>query len=59
MEAQQADGYAAAVLWVHPDNERARSFFASHGRIGDEAERQQEVLDVEVPEAHLSRTFTR
>ena len=28
MDALRASGFASAVLWVHPDNERARSFYS-------------------------------
>ena len=52
--ALQASGFASAVLWVHPDNQRARSFYAKRGWIDDGVDRQQEVLGVEVPETRLS-----
>ena len=54
MEALQASGFSSAVLWVHPKNGRARSFYARRGWVDDGVDRQQEVLDVEVPEARLS-----
>lgn len=48
------NGFVSAVLWVHPDNERARRFYATHGWIDDGIDRQHEVLGVEVPETRLS-----
>jgi GNAT superfamily N-acetyltransferase len=35
-------GFARAVLWVHPGNHRARSFYEREGWRPDGAERQQE-----------------
>jgi ribosomal protein S18 acetylase RimI-like enzyme len=54
VNALQTSGFTAAVLWVHPDNERARSFYIRRGWIDDGVDRQQEVLGVEVPETRLS-----
>jgi ribosomal protein S18 acetylase RimI-like enzyme len=54
IDALRESRFVAAVLWVHPDNERARRFYTIGGWIDDEVERQQEVLGVEVPEARLS-----
>ena len=56
-DALRASGFASAVLWVHPDNERARSFYSRRGWDDDGVERAREVLGVEVPEARLSRTL--
>jgi ribosomal protein S18 acetylase RimI-like enzyme len=52
--ALRRTGFESAVLWVHPDNERARRFYAERGWRDDEIERLQEVLGVEVPEVRLS-----
>lgn len=57
MAALQASGFASAVLWVHPGNQRARSFYARRGWIDDGVDRQQEVLGVEVPETRLLLAF--
>ncbi len=54
MNALRSSGFASAVLWVHPDNERARSFYTLRGWIDDGVGRDQEVLGVEVPETRLS-----
>ena len=47
-------GFDRAVLWVHPENARARSFYESLGWQSDEVTRQAEVLGVEVPELRYS-----
>jgi GNAT superfamily N-acetyltransferase len=52
--ALRTNGFASAVLWVHPDNKRARRFYAARGWTDDKIERRQEVLGVEVPEMRLS-----
>lgn len=57
VSALHANGFSSAELWVHPDNERARSFYARGGWVDDEVERRQQVLGVEVPEARLSLVF--
>lgn len=54
MNALRESGFASAVLWVHPDNERARSFYTRRGWIDDGVDHQQKVLGVEVPETRLS-----
>lgn len=55
-DAGSADaGSADAVLWVHADNARARTFYASAGWRPDGATRRQEVLGVEVPEVRYRR----
>jgi RimJ/RimL family protein N-acetyltransferase len=50
-------GFDRAVLWVHPDNARARSFYESLGWQSDDVVRQAEVLGVEVPEVRYSISF--
>ncbi len=57
VDALQASGFTSAVLWVHPDNRRARAFYARRGWIDDGVDRQHEVLGVEVPETRLSLAF--
>ncbi|MAT06559.1 MAG: GNAT family N-acetyltransferase [Acidimicrobiaceae bacterium] len=57
MQTLLASGFASAVLWVHPDNQRARSFYAAQEWIVDGIDRQQEVLGVVVPETRLSLTL--
>jgi ribosomal protein S18 acetylase RimI-like enzyme len=53
--ALTAAGFAEAVLWVHPDNARARSFYASAGWRPTADVRRQEVFGVEVPEVRYHR----
>ena len=43
-------GFSKARLWVHPGNKRARDFYERAGWVVDGAEREQEVLGVQVPE---------
>lgn len=50
-------GFVDAVLWVHPDNERARRFYEKAGWRSDELERVELVLGVEVPEIRYSRSL--
>jgi ribosomal protein S18 acetylase RimI-like enzyme len=52
--ALRRSGFVSAVLWVHPDNSRARAFYESRGWLDDKIERRKEVLGVEVPESRLS-----
>jgi ribosomal protein S18 acetylase RimI-like enzyme len=59
VDALAAAGFGTAVLWVHPDNARARRFYGRSGWAFDGAERRQEVLGVEVPEARYRRTLRR
>lgn len=47
--------FTSVVLWVHPDNVRARRFYESRGWSDDRLERRQDVLGVEVPETRYSR----
>lgn len=48
-------GFPSAVLWVHPDNARARGFYERLGWRCEEASRTQEVHGVEVPEVRYRR----
>jgi RimJ/RimL family protein N-acetyltransferase len=54
VDALSESGFDRAVLWVHPDNARARSFYESLGWQSDDATRQAEVMGVEVPEVRYS-----
>jgi GNAT superfamily N-acetyltransferase len=46
--------FGRAVLWVHPENHRARYFYESRGWQTDDVERVETVLGVEVPEVQYS-----
>jgi ribosomal protein S18 acetylase RimI-like enzyme len=48
-------GFAEAVLWVHPDNERARRFYERAGWRPDDAARTEVVWGVEAPEVRYRR----
>jgi GNAT superfamily N-acetyltransferase len=48
-------GYAEAVLWVLPDNARARRFYEVAGWATDGTQRTSEVLGVVVPEVRYRR----
>ena len=48
-------GFAGAILWVHPDNERAGRFYESRGWHQDDVTRQETVLGVQVPELRYSQ----
>jgi RimJ/RimL family protein N-acetyltransferase len=54
VDALAEAGFDRAVLWVHPDNARARAFYESLGWQSDDVTRQAEVLGVEVPELRYS-----
>lgn len=54
IDALSNAGFDRAVLWVHPDNARARSFYERLGWRCDDVTRQAEVLGVEVPEVRYS-----
>ncbi|MGF1618467.1 MAG: GNAT family N-acetyltransferase [Acidimicrobiia bacterium] len=54
VEALSEAGFDRAVLWVHPDNARARAFYESLGWQSDDVTRQAEVMGVEVPEVRYS-----
>ena len=49
-------GFDDLILWVHPDNRRARDFYERAGWQADGSERVQEVLGIEVPEVRYRRT---
>jgi len=46
--------FSSAVLWVHPDNARARAFYEGNGWTSDDVTRRETVLGVEVPEIRYS-----
>ena len=50
-------GFGSAILWVHPDNRRARDFYEARGWSADGVERTQEVMGVVVPEVRYSISF--
>ena len=48
-------GYVGAVLWVVPENQRARSLYESAGWIADEVRRDDEVFGVIVSQMRYRR----
>jgi ribosomal protein S18 acetylase RimI-like enzyme len=50
-------GYQSAVLWVAPQNARARSLYESEGWIDDDSAREQELLGVTVSEIRYRRAL--
>lgn len=48
-------GFVDAVLWVHPENQRARRFYERVGWVCDDAIQDAEVLGVVVPEVRYRR----
>lgn len=52
--ALRSVGFESAILWVHPDNERARRFYADRGWVADGVDRDEDILGVSVPETRLS-----
>jgi ribosomal protein S18 acetylase RimI-like enzyme len=54
-EVLTAAGFDEAVLWVHPDNRRARRFYERAGWQPDDATRTEVVWGVEVPEVRYRR----
>jgi len=58
VDALLEDGFETAVLWVHPGNERARSFYEAHGWAADGAERTEELYDIFVPEIRYRASLT-
>ena len=51
-------GFCQAVLWVVPENHRARQLYESEGWSTDGAERQQEVLGVTINEIRYRRDLS-
>ena len=52
-------GFDRAVLWVLPDNQRARRLYEAAGWNADGAARIADVLGVTVPEVRYRRTLQR
>jgi ribosomal protein S18 acetylase RimI-like enzyme len=51
-------GFAEAILWVLPDNSRARRFYEAHGWLADGAERDVELGGGQkIPEVRYARRF--
>ena len=50
-DALKSAGFRQAILWVHPDNPRARHFYEARGWVDQGIERTESVLGVEVAEA--------
>jgi len=53
----QEDGFVEAVLWVHPDNQKARRSYERNGWACDDLERTQEIFGVVVPEVRYRRSL--
>ena len=58
VEALRVAGFTTAILWVHPDNARARAFYEARDWTPDEVRRDQEILGVTVPEVRHSTALT-
>lgn len=56
-EHLRAAGFDEAVLWVHPDNARARRFYEREGWSPTGRDRSADVLDVSVPETQYARSL--
>jgi ribosomal protein S18 acetylase RimI-like enzyme len=56
-EALAANGFALAVLWVLPANDRARGFYERHGWFADGVTRDDESFGFVVPEVRYTRRF--
>lgn len=54
LERLRGFGFGGAVLWVHPDNHRARGFYETRGWRCDDVERREEIMGVDVPEVRYS-----
>ena len=57
LEALRDVGFERAVLWVHPENRRARHFYESRGWHSDDVRRVETVLGVEVSEVRYSQNL--
>ena len=57
LDALVESGFIEAILWVHPDNARARRFYENRGWRADDVSRQETVLGVQVPEIRYSRVL--
>ena len=54
LDALRDAGFERAVLWVHPENRRARRFYETRGWQTDGVERIETIRGVEVPEVRYS-----
>ena len=54
-EGLAESGYRSAVLWVGPDNHRARRLYESEGWVHDSVAREAEALGVMVSEVRYRR----
>lgn len=50
-----AQGFAEAIVWLHPDNARSRAFYEQQGWRPDGGTRRDEVFDVEIDEMRYRR----
>ena len=57
-DALVADGYRDAVLWVVPENARARRLYESEGWADDHAIATEDILGVTVRDMRLRKTLT-
>lgn len=46
----RSEGFGAAILWVLPDNDRARRFYEAHGWFADGAAREITMAGAAIPE---------
>lgn len=56
-DALMAMGYQEAVLWVVPQNKRARALYESEGWVADGGESSEEILGVSVTEVRYRRAL--
>ena len=57
-DALVASGYGEAVLWVVPENERARALYESEGWAADGGVSTEEILGVTVTDIRYRKTLT-
>lgn len=57
VDALRDAGFTDAILWVHPDNARARAFYERHGWDCDDVERVEDIAGASVPEIRYSITW--
>jgi ribosomal protein S18 acetylase RimI-like enzyme len=57
-EALRALGYDEAVLWVVPENQRARALYESEGWAADGAESTDDIMGVTVTDIRYRRSLT-
>jgi ribosomal protein S18 acetylase RimI-like enzyme len=53
-----AEGYAEAVLWVVPQNDRARSLYESEGWVADDGVHTEEILGVTVTDIRYRKVLS-